>query len=991
MNRENFYLLLELTFSPPENDTGKITAAINKKQAEWAKLRNHPTKARQAQLYLEMLPDIKAVMTDDAKRGEEAKEANKIWNQKEKEKFKELDEAIKILSPKGQITEDEVNKLSLKFSIPGDAIRKRIRVPIVKAKAKKSTAKRLEASVQKKISDSLNIIGKKTLYEFLELSPTSSVNTLISKSKEKDTELKKDSRKDACLTASMELVGHCLNVFGSEEYRKMYDASLAYQRLDELNKAIDIAGLDKTIDVEEFDTLMTKARELGLNLDEAEEHIADYCAKKKWKLRCPTKPSVAAMKQCGNCGVMNTGDSKNCFKCGFPLVVACPKCKHKNPSTNINCSKCGFPIGDMPNALPIIKDAQIAKTDGEFKKAATLFRQALLFWPEHPEILTTLQEIENREKETARLAQELNDHVNQQKYFGARQLLFKLKQLDNDHPLLSLESRVTNRIKAAESWVKKARASGKEDEVMENFNHALQECSDCKEAADGMAKFPPEPPGKVEAVPSSHSMSLQWDKSSSKGTISYRIVKKTGSPPINALDGENLGETPQTLFHDTEAEPGRLFYYGIYSIRGQVYSTSGVIAGPVILTADIKDLCITPGDSVINLNWKTPANVNRIEVTIKPGGPPTSRRDGQLLEGGRTDGVTAAGLANGQIYGFLISSVFKNEKAGDIYSAGITCQCRPTAPPDPVKDISATKKGNEMVVTWTSPQKGNVQLYYSRQPFSISPGEIISTSRLSTLGMSIPVQSPGRVRVPIKFQGSVYFLPVTVDGGLAVVGSPGMTTSIDDVSHLKGYINSGRLYLEWEWPAGAQQVVILYNNTGFSKSPDDNIAVKKVFSRNQYLRNSAFIIHSIEAKDYYFTVFVAASRGEKEEKPLYSTGREYLIANSGHMELYYDIRLEKNFIGKTRAAELRLFTRDNSFKMPEAVLVKKRQNLPLRKTDGIPILDIQPMEIFATPAVIKIPSKEIGKGAYVKLFFADDTQSQRFRIMSPAKAKLQIG
>ena len=987
MSRENYYILLELPTSPPETDMNRINAAIDRKQAEWSKLRSHPTKGRQAQRYLELLPDMKLFMADSDQRREEATQAEIIKKKEESDRYKELDAAIKLLSSKKQITEEEVNNLCKRFSFPEDVVRKRIKVPIVKGKKKKSAAKRLEPSEEKKISDSLDMIDKKSIYDFLALSPTSSTNTLLAKVKQVILELKRDSRKDAENTARQELTGFCLKVFKTEETRKMYDASLAYQRLTDLNKAIEIAGLDKRIDVEEFDSLMTIARQSGLRLDEAEEHITEYCTRKKWVVRTPTKPTVEKMQQCGLCGLMNMPGSKNCADCGTPLAVDCPECNHSNPSTHANCGQGGFPVGDMLNAIPLITAARKRKNGGNNKETAALLREALSFWPRHPEALPLLEEIEKKEKEISNLNRELNNLVSEQKFYKAHQVLFNLKQLDGKHPSLSLAAKIQPKINAAESWIKKARIAAKGDDAMDCFTRAILECKDCREAIDNMAKYPPDPPGSLKAVPSPRSISLQWNKSSSRGAVSYRIVRKSQSTPLNALDGESLGETSQVIFADSEAMPGEIYYYGIYSRRGEVFSETGVIAGPLIRTAEIENLSIIPGDSVINLTWKSPANIKGILVRVKSGSVPMGRNDGQNLRGTREDGVLAGGLTNGQLYGFFISAIFKNEKGLDVYSPGITCQSRPVSPPPPVKDMTVTKKENKINVNWTPPGKGTVQILYSKHPFPFSPGEAIPTSKLTGTGAQVPVRNAGSVQITVNFQGVIHILPVTIDGDIATAGKPGVATSIDEVANLKGSINSGKLYMEWDWPAGAQKVLIMYNNRAFPTRPDEENAAKKTFTRVEYLKHSGFVLRSIEEKDYYFTIFVAAGEGRSV---IFSAGKQCLITNTGHVELYYDIHLNKSLLGKVKSAQLRVYTKGKKIKIPRTVLVKKLNNLPLRKTDGIQILSAAAVDVSEIPAAIDIPDREIHKAAYVKLFFEDDAYHQRFRIMPPSKDKLRL-
>ncbi len=987
MNRENYYLLLELPYNPPEHDKGRIDGAIAKKQTQWSKLRNHPTKGREAQMYLDMLPDIRALMSNKEMREEEAKEAKEIAAQEKKKKFKAIDEAIRLLSAKKSISEEELEKLAKKFSVTEAVLRKRIKVPIVKKKSRKKV-ELLDASVWKKITAGLAIVQKDSLYHFLALSPKSSLKTLLDKANEIASELKRDSRKTAVLTAGLELTGHCVNVFKTGDMKNRHDASMAHQNLDHLNEAIEVAGLDGIVEAEEYDSLLKKAMGLGLSYEEAEEHIYAYCSKRKWRVKSNTRPvDVGEMKQCGNCGIMNGQEAKNCVECGYPLNLSCPQCNHVNAASHASCSNCGFAIGDMLNAIPLLRDAKTSRAGGDIQKTQQLLLKVLHFWPSHPEAQAILQEIKNKENEIARLATQLEELVNKKQYYEARKALFRLKGQAPGHPQSSLERVINSKIAAAENWVKKAGAAVKGDDALDYFSKALLECSDCREANDGIAKYPPDPPGKLTASSSARSISLQWSYSPSRGPVQYVVVRKAQSPPLNAHDGDVLAETAQNLMDEINAIPGIIYYYAVFSRRGVVCSARGAIAGPIIRTAEVDDLNATPGDGVINLDWKTPQNAGEVMVRITPGGVPTGPNGGTALQGVHKDGVVATGLKNNQVYGFRVMAVFKDEKGKKVFSPGSTVQTRPVAPPKPVTDMNVTKKGNQLLIRWTPPGGDTVQIYHARSAFQVSSGEIISRELLSH-GTAVPVQHEGRVQVPVSFQGVLHILPVTVVGDVAVAGKAVTTTSINEVSDLKGVINSGKLYLEWKWPPGAQKVVVAYNHKGYPTGPDDPAGVRKVFTQNEYLRNSAFIIRSVEEGDYYFSVFVAAGSGENV---IYSSGCRCLVTNTGHSELYYEISLSKNFLGKVKSAQLKLFSKDGQFKIPKAVLVKKNQNLPLRRSDGIPILDILPVPINTRGRFYEIPAREIGKGMFVGLFFEDDAQHQRFRVMSPPRNKCELG
>jgi formylglycine-generating enzyme required for sulfatase activity len=281
MPRKNFYILLEL--SPAENDTSRINAAIKNKQVEWSKWRNHPTKGRMAQQYLDLVPEIKKVMGEPALRQTEAMAAKALLDKAQKEQFEKLDEYIKILSSKSKVFEKELHTLLTKFSkISKAEIESRIKVPIVKEQAEP-----LDKTTAKVISDNLKIVGKSSLYDFLAVSPSSSLNRLQAQTQKKDSKIKQVAQKDALIRASSVLIGQCQNIFKTSKMREAYDAVLEQQHFAELNEAIDVVGSSGQISSQEYQHLVKKAVGVGLVQDKARQHILEYCKKKNCLVELP--------------------------------------------------------------------------------------------------------------------------------------------------------------------------------------------------------------------------------------------------------------------------------------------------------------------------------------------------------------------------------------------------------------------------------------------------------------------------------------------------------------------------------------------------------------------------------------------------------------------------------------------------------------------------------------------------------------------------------
>jgi len=985
MPKENFYLLLELSLN--ENNIAHIDTFIKDKQAEWSRLRSHPTKGRMAQQYLDLIPEIRKVMSDKKLRQLEATEAKRIIEQKRTEKFKELDEYIKILSAKGKIFEEEFQKLVQTFpTLLEFDIRKRIRVAIVREnKPKYQNIKLLDQTTVKVIADDLKIVGKSSLYDFLNLYPTSNLKTLQKRTRDKDADIKKIAHKDAKITASNTLIGHCQYIFNTKEMREAYDASLAQQRLIGLDKAIEVACWTGRVQAQEYELLFKKAISLGLNKEKASEYILEFCQKKHCSVEITGKSIINNMQSCGTCNFLNTATARHCENCGYPLKIKCPHCHTENASTVHCCHSCGFAVGDMPNALPLLRKGKVALIEKNVDLAQQLLLQAEIFWPRYPEIVEALQAIQSEKQAIDEIVQELRHLIEQRYFYQARQTLVTLRQRDHSHSELSQGKLIEQRIEAAEKWLQKAKMAHKETELIDAYSTALAEAQDCQEAIEKMATLPPEPPTALKANVSHHAILLHWTSSISRGHLIYHIIRKNDGYPNNYDDGKMIGETSQTQLEDINAEAGQAYYYAIYTLRGKAFSNQATTIGSVILLAEIDQLQVIPGDSCLNFSWQIPTTkAVAIEVWRKKNSVPQQRKSGELVSGVRKDGVTDIGLKNDTLYGYLINLVFQDIKGNQFFSQGITCQSRPIELPQPVENLKIVKQNNHLDISWTPPSKGTVELFYSEKPIVFSKGESLPTSRLSELGKSITVQSLGSVKWPINFQGTIYIVPVTVVREIAIIGEVKMETSLNEVTHLQGLLSYNKLYLEWQWPPGAQKALVTYQYNSYPTEAEDASVIRQFITKEVYDKAAAFVIHQPEDNNYYFTVFVVAG---DEKNRRYSKGQQCLVEKSGYQDIFYKIKTKKGLFGKIHAIQLILTTHGDIVTLPEVILVRKNNGLPLRRADGH-IIHTLSNERIHTKSVINIPYQESYKNSYLKLFFTDKNNEQKYRLVAPSKNKL---
>ena len=374
--KENYYLLLDLSFDPPEVDPKVIVAAMKKKQAAWSRMRNHPVKGIMAKQYIGLIPDIKKIMTDKVLRKKEAVAAKEIFNEQQQKKFKGLEQHARLLAARGSISDQnidelaklqdlktkevsewlnnnnkiidvdrqievlmrkgsfgtgEITKLAKKNEIRDEKIRelvnskrehkfkiidayldiqnrcggvtldaikrlagifylkaeeleKRFKGQVRKNRKKDDIPSPLDHTIEKLINNNLEIVGKSTLYEFLELVPSSNIDTLQGRAKKKDGEIRKLGKQDAATTAAGALAGHCIAIFKTDQSRNSYDQSLIYSYLPKLDVNITMGGMDGKISFEAYIHLVRSAIELGMDPEEAEIYVTGKCREHKWDI-----------------------------------------------------------------------------------------------------------------------------------------------------------------------------------------------------------------------------------------------------------------------------------------------------------------------------------------------------------------------------------------------------------------------------------------------------------------------------------------------------------------------------------------------------------------------------------------------------------------------------------------------------------------------------------------------------------------------------------
>jgi len=427
MERENYYLMLELPIDPPTEDPGEIRSAIQRKKQEWTRWQDHPGKRALGLANLAALPDIEQVMFDPIARKSEARKALELRD----DMMRRMEAELRILEGKGHLLPREVSALAMKYRVYGvsqKTIHELAQVPISEEppipKEPEQPGEVLDRLTAKTIARNLTILGQPDLYAFLGEPPYSSIKKLRTAAEQKRRSAASEG-KTAASVATQELAGICLRIFENFDSKQLYDRYLRISTHPALGEMIDQEFVrSRYISPVAMMRLVNYAVEAcGMRVLEAEDYIRRYCA----AYHIPVDMEKPLM-TCPACEHQVGRDSVVCPNCAAPLKGNCPACGAPFEEGPAACAACGFILKDMVKALPYLEDAQGAILDRSWGAALRSLAHVEQYWPGHPEIGPLKARAKQLEERYAWYVDQLNDCIGKNQYYAALDLIDRAKE-----------------------------------------------------------------------------------------------------------------------------------------------------------------------------------------------------------------------------------------------------------------------------------------------------------------------------------------------------------------------------------------------------------------------------------------------------------------------------------------------------------------------------------------------------------------------------------
>ncbi|MDO5291380.1 MAG: hypothetical protein Q4F05_01395 [bacterium] len=276
MARENFYIILELPFDPPEEDQAVIDQTIEKKRLEWSKGATDFKKGPVYRGYTSMLPVIREVMSDPEKRKKEYEQAYKLT-------FDKARHMLAIVEKRGYLYESEINSISKRLKISESIVRCACKVRIVEDNMAENVRNKPESADKFQVFQVyLDTLNKKDYYDFINYNGTMQARLkdmppfrLVELVRQQKIKYAKNTPEESAIE---KLCAECEKTFASKESKQEYDEYLAWKNTEDVFEQIQIATeLTKVLDEGQCSEALKLLKEAVSDEEQCVSMLRTYC------------------------------------------------------------------------------------------------------------------------------------------------------------------------------------------------------------------------------------------------------------------------------------------------------------------------------------------------------------------------------------------------------------------------------------------------------------------------------------------------------------------------------------------------------------------------------------------------------------------------------------------------------------------------------------------------------------------------------------------
>ncbi len=519
------------------------------------------------------------------------------------------------------------------------------------------------------------------------------------------------------------------------------------------------------------------------------------------------------------------------------------------------------------------------------------------------------------------------------------------------------------------------------------YLEALRMCADHDEAQRELAKTPPAPPRslRVASDVALGRVRLSWPHTQEPGT-SFIVMRAEGTAaPLGATSDHRqrrLASTTRTSWEDASPPVGTWVRYAVFSERSGVVSAAAAIAAePVFMAAEAR-VTAQPGDGRIELSWTRPANSSGVVISRTTADAPY---DPVVITPADADRVIDTGVRNGVRYRYTLRVLYPGGSPGPAdpprQSEGVTCEVIPGAAPEPpgppAVRVRPPPRGlhfyhRAVELRAAAPPEGEIRILRCETRPTLKPGDGFPERDLGNYGHVVDGQPPVTDRWLSELL-TCHYLPVLILREYCYAGHVRRLAS-SELRDLRMDQRGMTVRVTWTWPTGIDLVLVGWDTEA---EPFDCAAAPRTarVSRGDGESAGHYDLAVPRARQVFARVGVVIT-GDGEE--FVSSG----IAASTYwprIHLWHVIRPGRR--GRGHRLPTLVLRTDRPARLPALEVRWRRDGQVARRDDGL-LMELPAADIH-DELPIELPSLPAGSPDSIRVFLADDADSEFFEIVDP--------
>lgn len=802
----NLYDELDEELNLNQTDVDSVLKAIDEKKIWYNKKIKNPKYKAIVPIKIKALNGLKTQISENPDIIKQHAAAYKeIIRLRQQESVKFIKDKKTLFVRDGMIAQQNLTQLANETKLSESDILRLLEAKVKQKKIftyKDDGIQELDSGKMKQIAEKLSILGKKHIYDFLGVSPKSSLEQVSTAASAKFKWVTGNSNKtDPIVNATDGLIKLCVPIFKDEKSRRSYDKAFENEGFANVRNDIKMMGEGGTkyISPDQYKHLLNTCTRNGITKDKAEYLI--YTTAENAGIEVD-EGTVSVMVTCRYCGTLNEPSARSCQYCGMPVKVVCPKCGKESADDDYRCTRCGFSLIDMKEVRIHITMARAALLGNSIDDAEKSMLLAERFWPNCPDLNLLYKEIGEKKVAVQGVLNKVKELCSKKHYYTA------LQQISHLPANYALHKEIEGAIETAEDLLRKAESTIDSNLKLDYYIQAISVCADCKKANDKLKQTPPQAPTGLSVTVLGSNIRLSWQKSSSN-FISFLIVRKENAQPSNINDGESLGLTNNSSFDDNKATAGISYFYAVYSKCLDYISTNpALLTTPVMRVEEIdsKNIRVNPRETSLEFLFDFPRGLFAIEIY----------REDKLIKTLTGTSYIDSGLQTRKTYNYKFVAVYRDSMGNSHKSRGIVLQFTPMPKPKPV-DLTLHDGEKQAQLMWESPSVGTLCIYYADNAIKYNKNDVISVDTFKAQRLNVTGNSCTIIK---NFSGERFYIPVTIQGNMGVVGGIVSIISLSPLTNVSISPDGNKIEVKWSWE-GISAVRICHTiDDGMTKNED---------------------------------------------------------------------------------------------------------------------------------------------------------------------------